>query len=296
MQSPAERRRPRLLITDLDNTLWDWFAVWHASFSAMLDRLVELSGVPRQVLEDEIRTVHQARGTTEYSYLLNELPSLREVVGDGVEPLKHFDEAVHVLNKVRSERMRLYPGVADTLAAIRARGVPVVAYSESLAYWTEWRIRRTRLDGVIDVLYTSPDHDFPTGVTAESIRKLPSDRYGLKVTKHKHVERGLLKPNSKVLDAILAEFGVAPSDAVYVGDSLMKDVAMAQQVGVVDVHAAYGVAQDRDGYDLLRRVSHWTRADVERERRIHAGREVDPAFTLRNGFGEISDGASGSWP
>jgi hypothetical protein len=42
-----------LLITDLDNTLFDWFGIWHASFSAMLDKTVELSGVPREVLEAE---------------------------------------------------------------------------------------------------------------------------------------------------------------------------------------------------------------------------------------------------
>lgn len=46
----------------------------------------------------------------------------------------------------------------------------------------------------------------------------------------------------------------------------MKDVAMAQKVGVVDVHAAYGVVQHRPEYDLLRRVSHWTADDVECER------------------------------
>src|SRR3954451_13228899 len=43
--------RPRLLVADLDNTVWDWFAAWHASFSAMLDHLIEISGVPAEVLD-----------------------------------------------------------------------------------------------------------------------------------------------------------------------------------------------------------------------------------------------------
>lgn len=73
--------QPRLLVTDLDNTLWDWFAAWHASFSAMLDRLIETSGVPAEVLEPQIRAVHQARGTAEYSFLLDEVPALIEASG-----------------------------------------------------------------------------------------------------------------------------------------------------------------------------------------------------------------------
>ena len=35
----TERPR-RLLVTDLDNTLWDWFEAWYQSFSALVDALV----------------------------------------------------------------------------------------------------------------------------------------------------------------------------------------------------------------------------------------------------------------
>ena len=28
-----------VVIMDLDDTLWDWVGIWHASFTAMLDRL-----------------------------------------------------------------------------------------------------------------------------------------------------------------------------------------------------------------------------------------------------------------
>jgi phosphoglycolate phosphatase len=211
------------------------------------------------------------------------------VVGENVRPLEAFDSAVHALNKVRASRMRLYPGVASTFTTLKQHDVPIVAYSESIAYWTEWRIRRTGLDGVIDVLYTSPDHDFPNGVSVDDLRTLPPSEYGLTKTIHKHVDRGLLKPNSEVLTGILKEFNTNPEDTVYVGDSLMKDVAMAQHVGVIDVHAAYGIAQNRAGYDLLRRVSHWTTGDIERERRLQVAGTVTPSYVLRKGFAELLD-------
>lgn len=287
MSEPRPARpHVKLLITDLDNTLWDWFDAWYRSFSAMLRKLEGDSGVPRAELEHEIQVVHRLRGTAEYSYLLNELPSLLDIAGDR-EPMELFDAALHVLNSTRLRATSLYVGVESTLRAIWARDVPIVAYSESLAYWTEWRIRKTGLDGLIDVLYTSPDHDFPAGVSASDIRTLPDEEYGLKRTEHRRVPVGIRKPDPSIVKQIVSDYAVDVADVAYVGDSLMKDIAMAQDVGVLDVHAAYGVAQDRHGYELLRRVSHWSDADIEHERRIATRTEVYPSYQLQSGFSEL---------
>jgi phosphoglycolate phosphatase len=287
MSNPTSRRRARLLVTDLDNTLWDWFDVWFRSFSALIEHLVEISGVPRDLLEQEIREVHQNRGTTEYSYLLNELPSLKAIVGKSALPSDVFDSALHSQNRERLARIRLYPDVLQTLTVVRSAGVPIVAYSESLAFWTEWRIRKTGLDGVLDALYTSPDHDFPSGVDVMDLRTRPDSEYGLVKTIHEHVGKGQLKPNPAILGSIIDRFDARPDETVYVGDSLMKDVAMAQQVGAIDVHAAYGLAQDRAGYDLLRRVSHWTARDIERERQLAKGGGIEPSYTLVSSYSEL---------
>lgn len=257
----------KILITDLDNTLWDWFDAWYQSFSAMLARLTVLSGVHRDVLEREIQKIHQEHGTTEYSWLVREVPSLVAAAAPD-DPADVFDDAVHVLNARRKAATKLYPGVRQAMDELRSRGVRIVAYTESIAFWTEWRVRHTGLDGVIDVLYSAPDHDVPAGVRIEDERTLPASEYGLKLTRHRHVPRGVLKPNSEILRAILDDEGFEPDEAVYVGDSLMKDIAMAQQSGVLDAHAKYGEAQTRPEYELLRRVSHWSESDIARERKI----------------------------
>jgi hypothetical protein len=59
-----------VLITDLDNTLFDWFQIWYQPFHAMLCELIKISGVPRNTLIEEIKTVHQEHGTSEYVYLV----------------------------------------------------------------------------------------------------------------------------------------------------------------------------------------------------------------------------------
>ena len=63
---------------------------------------------------------------------------------------------------------------------------------------------------------------------------------------------------------------------------------MAQQAGVLDVYAKYGESQSRAGYDLLRRVSHWSDDDVAREREIAQSAEiVVPTLTCDHSFDEV---------
>lgn len=284
----------RVLVTDLDNTLWDWFDAWHQSFSAMLKELVRISGVPQAVLEMEIHAVHQRRGTVEYSNLIDELPSLRGALSarHRSDPIiwRHYLPAVTALRETRRQSTRLYPQVRETLISLKNAGFEVIAYTESLAYWTEWRIRHTELDGIIDVLYSAPDHDLPQGMTTDDLRSQPREHYGLAQTRHLSIPRGTLKPNPEVLLEILARSNYSAEDAVYVGDSLMKDITMAQDAGVTDVHARYGEAQDRAAYDQLVKVTHWSDRDVARERQLNRDRtKILPTFTCELGFFQLTD-------
>lgn len=281
--------RRRLLITDLDNTLWDWFESWYQSFSALLDQLVDLSGVDRKTLENEIKSIHQSRGTTEYSNLVREVPSLIKFAGEE-DPMQIFNAALHAQNSRRKASIELYPGVKEALERLKREGVQIVAYTESGAFWTEWRIRNTGLDGVIDVLYSSEDHDLAAGVDTSDLRTGHYDNsdYGLQKTRHSRIPVGVLKPNAAILKSILEENKAAPDEAVYIGDSLMKDIIMAQDAGVLDAHAEYGVVQNKGEYNLLRQVTHWTDEDVERERKIAASAEVVvPTVTCRSSFVEV---------
>jgi hypothetical protein len=72
--------RKTALITDLDNTLFDWVELWVNCFSTMLDGIAELSAIPKEKLIPEIAAVHQKHGTSEYSFLIEEIPSLKPVL------------------------------------------------------------------------------------------------------------------------------------------------------------------------------------------------------------------------
>jgi phosphoglycolate phosphatase-like HAD superfamily hydrolase len=276
-----------LIITDLDNTLYDWFEFWYHSFSAFLGRLERDSGVPREVLIREIKQVHERHQTAEYAFLLQEIPSLQKL-HPGEDFVKIYDDAVHEYRRARKQHLRLYPGVLPTLDLLKRHGVLIVGYTESMGFYSASRVRALDLDGLLDVLYSPEDHSLPHGLVREKIRLYPPESYHLARTIHRHTPAGELKPNPAVLLDIIREVGGSAETSIYVGDSLIKDVLMAQEAGVTDVHARYGTAHTREEYELLRSVTHWTAEQVERER-MASNRTVRPTFILERSFQEILD-------
>ncbi len=286
MLTSRGRQDINLFVTDLDNTIWDWSRSWFYQINALLSGVTKISGIDPELLLEETRSVHQRHGTTEYSWLLEELPSVQAyAAGRSVKEV--FNEAIHAQNSARVTSLRLYPEVLSTLQLIKAHGVPIVAYTESQVYWTEWRIRKTKLDGIIDVIYSQPDHDHPAGLSLENQRFFNNEEYELKFTKHRSVPRGIAKPNTIILKGILEDFHTPANRAVYVGDSKSKDVAMAQLLGTHDVWAEYGSLTDKPEYEMLRKLSHWSDKEILAERTRIPHQDVTPSYTLKHGFSEL---------
>lgn len=279
------RPRVEVVVTDIDNTLYDWVEMWSRAFEAMLARLVADSGVPRATLERELYAVHQRHGTTEYAFAIQELPSLA-ARHPGEDLVVRYAPAIDEYRAIRRQTLRLYPDVAATLRAIKATGCLTVGFTESRAYYANYRIRALGLDGLLDYVYSAPDHALPGGLTPERIRKYPAEHYRLTGTVQRHTPEGAWKPEASVLLGILGELGARPEQAIYVGDSLVKDVAMARAAGVTDVFARYGLVMDHPGYALLRRLTHWPPAMVAKSERTTAG-ELIPSHVLDRGFSEL---------
>ena len=132
--------RKCVVITDLDNTLFDWFEAWYQSFNAMLLCLVEKSELPRETLVQEIKTIHQIHGTSEYAFVIESIPSIQARFPNE-DLVQRFDECIHAHSKMRKKHLHLYPGVRDTLRWLKGRNCQIVAYTESMAFYTNRRVR-----------------------------------------------------------------------------------------------------------------------------------------------------------
>jgi len=273
----------RVLITDVDNTLLDWQDLWYQTFSAMMDKVLEISGVDPDTLYAEASVIHQKYGTSEYSRLLEELPSLR--MRYGADVLTVMAPAIDAFREARRRVLVLYPTVAETLATLKDKGVVIAAFTESKAFYTNYRFRKLGLDGLVDVLYSPEDHSMPEETVAT--RHYDADSYVFKHTVHHYTPEGEVKPNPDILLDIVRDLGVSIDEVVYVGDNPLKDVFMAQQAGITDVHAAYGSSQHKPEYELLRKVTHWTPEMVERERTALKPGSVVASHVLTENFAQI---------
>lgn len=275
--------KKRVLITDVDNTLLDWQDIWYQTFSAMINKVLEISGVDRNELYAQCSVVHQKYGTSEYSHLLEELPCLRQLYGDDV--ITVMAPAIDAFRMTRRRVLQLYPTVEKTLRSLKASGILVAAFTESKAFYTNYRFRKLGLDGLVDYLYSPKDHSVPDGTLGA--RFYAPESYSFKYTVHRYTPENEVKPNPDILLQIIADLGASIEEVVYVGDNILKDIFMAQQAGVTDVHALYGASQHKREYELLRKVTHWTPEMVERERHALKPGGLVATHVLDKNFAQI---------
>ncbi|GAO38598.1 hypothetical protein SCH01S_16_01170 [Sphingomonas changbaiensis NBRC 104936] len=274
------------LVCDLDNTLYDWVGFFVPSFYAMLDKIVEIVGCDRDALIDDFRRVHRRNHDSEHGFAALETELLRSHFPQfsAIDLARHIDPALHAYNRTRKETLRTYPGVHETLAKLRSRGIRVLAHSEAKYHSIVDRLSRLSLFEHFDRIYCrerSPSsHPDPS-----KIRAIASDTDLDKVVELSHHQR---KPSADVLLEICAREGAAVEASAYVGDSLAKDIVMANDAGLFSVWARYGTAVDPQTYEKLVRISHWTPEEIEQERSYRVRAETArPSAILENGFFEL---------
>jgi len=266
----------KLLITDLDNTLYDWVTFFAHSFDAMVQELSTLLDTDRHSLLSEFKEIHQRYGSTETPWAALELPTVRvKFPGlSNVELATRLEPAFRAFSDARRQHLRLYPSVNETLSSLRASGVMIIGHTEALPVNAFYRLWRLGITDKFRRLYTIEGHtieppfpDRPHAIPSQDlIRTLPSS------------ER---KPNPAVLLDICAREGFKVHDCCYLGDSLIRDIAMAKDAGMTAVWARYGTRYEPRLWDLLVAVTHWTAADVQREAKLReAYRNIAPDKTI----------------
>ena len=251
----------RLLITDLDNTLYDWVGFFAPAFRAMVDELALVLGVEDDRLLEEFKSVHQRLGSLEQPFAIFEIESVKRRYpgASPAELAKALDRPLHRFNSIRKQHLRLYPGVARSLWRLSEAGVRLVGHTEASAANAYYRLSRLGIAEHFAHLYTQ---SAPEVAHPDPVRQLAlAPPAGLVVA----LDKSQAKPNPRLLEAICGSEDVAVEDAVFVGDSLAKDVAMAKAARVRAVWARYGTDVDPSLWEILVRVTHWTDADVARE-------------------------------
>ena len=275
----------KLLITDLDNTLYDWVSFYSQSFSAMAEELSKEINVPLDILLSEYKVIHQRFGNSEKPFATLELPSVISYfeTNDKILLQKKLTRVFSAFSSKRNHTLKLYHTVRDTLNILRERGVKIVSHTESLEYNSLYRLYKLDVIDFFDHLYTIEDnhnlHPNPKNAKVISVK----DDFIIRLSSAES------KPNPKLLEHICLTENVDIKDAVYVGDSITKDISMAKSIGMKAVWARYGRQFAPELWEILVKITHWTDKDVEREEQLKESfSRVKPDYSI-NSFAEILD-------
>ena len=137
----------KVLICDLDGTLYDWVGYFVPTFYAMVDAVVCITGCDREKLLDDLRAVHQRHGDTGQPFALLETDTVKKLYAHNSQKsvIAKLDPAFHAFNSARKKHLKLYPHVRKTLNMLDASGVKLIAHTESKLYGVVDRLDRLDL-------------------------------------------------------------------------------------------------------------------------------------------------------
>ena len=277
----------KCVVTDLDDTIWDWLNMWHGSFNPYFEEIKTKYNIEDDVLKADFKKLHQKYNTTEVSFAYDELTSLSDddKLNITVKPRKG-KSIYHKYNSNKKSKLKLYDGVLETLIELKSKGVLIIGFTESNAFFTKYRIKHLGLDGVFDCIYSPLD----TGIPKSTYKVYDDDFWEPKKTEIRYLSKSIKKPDSEILGIILRDFKVKNENAIYIGDKIDRDMRMAIDTSVTSVFAQYGSEINNDKYELLKEVTHWTAEDVAREidfQNRHKNDEITPDYILKSKFSEI---------
>lgn len=235
----------RLIVTDMDNTLYSWIDYIVPAVEAMVDAVVKSTGVTRLKVVQSLKAVYTKYESNEYPFALQESTLFTEFPEFGSFDKLVIEPARMAFSEARRKYLRPYKTVVETLKVFKERRLPVIALTDAPKNPAEQRIKRMGLDQYLTAVYTMPGFTFPAGPDGEALvapdilQKEVKGEYRA-ACPVLELPREYEKPNPKGLQKILSTYGVAPHEVLVVGDSIKKDIGVAKEVGCLDVFAEYG--------------------------------------------------------
>jgi putative hydrolase of the HAD superfamily len=195
----------KLIIFDLDNTLTDFIRMKDESIKASVRSMIDAGlDFPESRIHEEIYRIYSEEGI-EYQKVFDKL--LVDLIG-------HVDYRILAAGivgyrKAREAALVLYPHVNRTLLTLLKKGLKLAVISDA-----------PRQEAWLRLCYLGLHHMFDTVIAFE--------------------DTGERKPSPVPFRLTLDRIGIAPAEALMVGDWPERDIAGASELGIHTVFARYG--------------------------------------------------------
>lgn len=266
--------KTRVVVVDLDNTLYDWVGFYVPALLAMVDTLSESLSEGTDVILKQLSDVYRDHGSLEYAFAVQALPVTRRLSPREAASLVRRVRGVFAT--ARDQHLRPYEGVPEALREIRKSGTLLVGATNAPLFQAQRRLRH------LDVI-----EEFH-GIAARTSFEIPSDDpaivdvvdrarngvYDCTIPRQWGLALPDLKPSTRMYETVLRDLGVAPADALVVGDSVQKDVMPAVRLGGRGAWARYGTWPRPEHLRVLLQVTPWSSSGVSQQYDDAVGEEV----------------------
>ena len=257
-------RRTRVVLIDLDNTVYDWVAFFVPSMVAMIDELCAELDADHDRLLGELRSVFRKHRSVEYPFCLQALPSVAGL------PLGHRNDVVErghrAFSAARDKHLVSYPGVHEALQELSAAGMCLIATTNAPMYQATRRIQRLGIARWFNAVAARRSFAVPAEAYAPPLVPLRRSAAATPLGQSWEFEVRDLKPSDRMYRIALEETNTAPAQALAVGDHLVNDVAPALRIGARGAWARYGQTVDHGLWQTLLTVTPWGSAKVAAQR------------------------------
>jgi FMN phosphatase YigB (HAD superfamily) len=255
-----DKQKISLIVTDIDNTVFDWVSYYVESFKGLLDVVSRVIDAPADQLATESKAVFEQHGSIEYPFLIQELPSVNQFYKDDIDAM--LNDCVRLgrdrFLEVADSLLRPYESVIDTFKKIKRDypRIPVVALTDAPRYVAMWKLNKLGLLQYFDSVYGLADPRIPTCETNRRVKvdpeillkHLKNHRFDfegrIRILPDEYEKPGVRGLKTVLMDHDMDEPYTLRREVLWIGDNLRKDVGLGSKLGVVTAWAEYGTRVD----------------------------------------------------
>jgi phosphoglycolate phosphatase len=266
------------VITDIDNTLYDFVSYFGPAFRAMVHALAARVSLDEDDLVEQFRRVYERHGSLEYNFSIQELELSAELNESETADLIRTGRGAFL--SVRRRRLHPYPQAEATLRELQDEGYNIVAVTSASLYNAQLRLYELGLDRYLDGLVAWEGFDAESGVgPAGGFVRTGRSRKRSRISDARlaTVQNQAMKPSTRSYEIALEWFPF-PVDRVWVlGDSALSDLVPAIRLGMHTVWAKYGTLLDHRDLETLKRIVPWSPKKMQ----LHmSAPELQPEISL----------------
>jgi len=254
----------KLLITDLDNTLYNLIDYFGPSFRGMVHALSRKTKIQEEVLLVDFKKVFLKRESLEYGFSVQELDAFKSFSAE--EKLSLIKLAKGAFKRGRDKYLKPYANVKDTLDWLTQHSVIIVGVSNAPFYNAQIRLKQLHLDKYFYGLAAREDLYLPDDEYSQDInRKISVNKYESKrIQKKWKLTKKQMKPNIYAYKKVMEDLEISPENTYVIGDSIAKDIQPAIEIGAKGIFAKYGEKNEKKNLDTVLSMTNWSKSEIEK--------------------------------